>query len=51
MIEDEEEAFVAKEVAGLGDDYVSQLFGQIDWEARKRPGPHRDNPRSYRYLQ
>jgi hypothetical protein len=41
----EEETAVAQEVPGLGQDYVSQLFSQIDWEARKRPGPHRDNPR------
>ncbi len=43
--EEEEEEDLAAEEPGLDKDYVTQLFNEIDWEKRKRPGPHRDNPR------
>jgi hypothetical protein len=43
--EDGEEEEPMAEEPGLDKDYVTQLFNQIDWDTRKRPGPHRDNPR------
>ena len=45
MEEEEEEKEPKAEEPGVDGDYVSQLFDQIDWEARKRAGQHRDNSR------